>query len=134
MVLCLLSSDEVILENHHAQDHAPNCAFEIIDPGDGEVAFYNQEMRRLLLAASIADCYSAMECLGERSSDEKTWDHIASEIGLAYLTVYFSRVSLFIIFLNIIICLLIFIVISCSHAQCTQRQRKATEIVCTRRF
>jgi hypothetical protein len=40
-----------------------------------------------LLAEAISDCYSAMEKLGERGSDSRTWDHISAELAMAYLTV-----------------------------------------------
>jgi len=44
-----------------------------------------------LLTEAIADCYASMECLGERGSDAGTWDLIASELAMAYLTLGVRR-------------------------------------------
>ena len=44
-----------------------------------------------LLQAAIDDCYLAMELLGQRGEDPCTWDHIAEELAMAYLTLGVKR-------------------------------------------
>ena len=41
----------------------------------------NMEHLERLLGAAVDDCYVAMEILGDRSTDPRTWDHIAEEVG-----------------------------------------------------
>ena len=40
----------------------------------------NMEHLERLLGAAVDDCYVAMEILGDRSTDPRTWDHIAEEV------------------------------------------------------
>jgi hypothetical protein len=57
--------------------------------GGGGVAV--MDLLESLLKEAIDDCYAAMECLGERQNDSMTWDLIASELGMAYLTLGVRR-------------------------------------------
>jgi hypothetical protein len=57
--------------------------------GGGGVAV--MDLLESLLKEAIDDCYAAMECLGERQYDSMTWDLIASELGMAYLTLGVRR-------------------------------------------
>lgn len=49
------------------------------------------ELVEVLLSEAIGDCYGAMEALGDRACDSRTWEHISRELALAYLTLGVRR-------------------------------------------